>query len=41
MAYTSKANMQCIQIKQNKTIRRIVIAPWFVWNEDVNKDLKI
>lgn len=38
---TSKSNLQSIQCFQNKVLRNIVNAPWYVRNADLHRDLKI
>lgn len=38
---TKRANINIIQKMQNKILRAIVKAPWYVRNEDLHRDLKI
>lgn len=38
---TKKSNIEIIQTFQNKVLRTIVNAPWFVRNEDIHRDLSI
>ena len=38
---TKKTNIKIIQTFQNKVLRSIVNAPWYVKNEDIHKDLKV
>lgn len=36
-----KTNMQIIQTFQNKVLRNIVNAPWYIRNKNFHRDLKI
>lgn len=36
----SGCNIKVIQMLQNKVIRSIVYAPWYIRNEDIGRDLK-
>lgn len=38
---TKKSNIQAIQTVQNKVLRGIVNAPWYVRNSDIHRDLKV
>lgn len=38
---TNQNNMQIIQRFQNKVLRGIVNAPWYIRNEDLHRDLKV
>lgn len=38
---TKKSNMKIIQRFQNKVLRDIVNAPWYIRNDDLHKDLKM
>lgn len=38
---TKKSNIQIIQRFQNKVLRGIVNAPWYIRNEDIHRDLKM
>lgn len=38
---TKKSNLQIIQTFQNKVLRGMVNAPWYVRNEDLHRDLRI
>lgn len=38
---TSKSNLQIIQRYQNKVLRGIVDAPWYIRNSDLHRDLKM
>ena len=38
---TKKSNRRIIQMFQNKVLRCIVNAPWFIRNDDIHKDLNI
>lgn len=38
---SKKTNLQMIQKTQNKILRTIVNAPWFIRNDDLHRDLKI
>ena len=40
-ACTCKTNLQKIQTFQNKVLRNIVNAPWYITNTDLNRDLEI
>lgn len=37
----SDSNIKCIQTFQNKVLRNIVDAPWYVRNSDIHRDLQI
>lgn len=38
---TKKTNVKIIQTLQNKVLRSIVNAPWYIRNDDLHRDLKI
>lgn len=38
---TKKSNIKVIQTFQNKVLRSIVKAPWYIRNEDIHRDLKM
>jgi hypothetical protein len=38
---TKPSNIAIIQRFQNKVLRAIVDAPWYVWNADLHRDLKM
>ncbi len=38
---TKKTNVKMIQTFQNKVLRNIVNAPWYIRNEDLHRDLKM
>ena len=38
---TKKSNIKIIQTFQNKVLRCIVKAPWYIRNEDIHRDLKV
>jgi hypothetical protein len=38
---TKKSNIKMIQIFQNKVLRSIVNAPWYIRNDDLHRDLNI
>lgn len=37
----SDSNIKCIQTFQNKVLRNIVNAPWYIRNSDLHRDLRI
>ncbi len=38
---TKPSNIQIIQNFQNKVLRNIVNAPWYIRNSDIHRDLKV
>lgn len=38
---TAQTNLHKLQVIQNKVLRRIINAPWFITNDQIHKELQI